>query len=79
MITTSLGGIFPSTVLAATSDVSIQDGKTDSRGLLGGIAVLGVISLLANHNGGQPNVDSLVKTSAATSASGVNASTAKTG
>lgn len=64
LLTTSFGGAFASTALAATPEVSIQEEKgMDSKGLIGGIAVIGLLSLLSNHGGGHDNAASLIKTS----------------
>lgn len=68
LLTTSFGGILASTALAATPEVGIQEQKSgDSKGLIGGIAVLGLLSLLSNHGGGQGDASSLVKTSGSSS------------
>ena len=51
LITTSLGGAFATTVLAATPEVSVQEGKTGNQnGAIAGIAALGLIGLLS-HSG----------------------------
>lgn len=75
LFTTSFGGIFLSTALAATPEVVIQEEQnSDSHGLIGGIAVLGLLTLLSNHGGGQADVNSLIKTSGASSSATVNSS-----
>ena len=68
LLTTSFGGAFASTALAATPEVSVQNEKSvDNKGVIGGIALLGLIGLLSNHGGGQGDDSSVVKTSEATS------------
>lgn len=67
LLTTSFGGAFASTALAATPEVNIQNEKSvDSKGVIGGIAVLGLLSLLSSHSGGH-DANSPVKTSGASS------------
>ena len=66
LLATSFGGAFAATALAATTEVSIQDEKkVNNNGVIGGIAVLGLLSLLVGHSGGQGDDNSVVKTSGA--------------
>lgn len=52
LITTSFGGAFATAALAATPEVSNQEVKSeDNKGLIAGIAAVGLISLLSNHGG----------------------------
>ncbi|MBC8014814.1 MAG: serine protease [Sporomusaceae bacterium] len=73
LITTSFGGAFATAALAATpeasevNEVSIQEKKSkDTKGLLIGIAAIGLISLLSNHDGGSTDVPSKTTTPPAT-------------
>lgn len=69
ILTTSFGGAFATAALAAAPEVSSQEVKNeDNKGLIAGIAAIGLISLLSNH-GGDKN-DTPVKTSAGTSTAG---------
>ncbi|MBP2628329.1 MAG: SCP-like extracellular [Firmicutes bacterium] len=59
LITTSFGGAFATSALAATPEASVQEEKSnDNKGLLMGIAAIGLISLLSNHDGASTNVPS---------------------
>lgn len=73
LITTSFGGAFATAALAAApeasevNEVSIQEGKSkDTKGLLIGIAAIGLISLLSNHDGSSTDVPSKTTTPPAT-------------
>ncbi len=51
LITTSFGGAFATSALAAVPEVSsLEEKSNDSKGLIVGIAALGLISLLSNHS-----------------------------
>lgn len=61
LITTSFGGAFATAALAATPEVSVQEEKSsDSKGLVAGIAAIGLISLLSNH--GDKTTNNVTKT-----------------
>jgi uncharacterized protein YkwD len=63
LITTSFGGAFATSALAATPEISIQEEKSEgNKNLLIGIAALGLISLLSNHDGGSTDVPSKTTT-----------------
>lgn len=66
LITTSFGGAFATAALAATpeaSEVNIQEEKSkDNKNLLIGIAAIGLLSLLSNHDGGSTDVPSKTTT-----------------
>jgi len=72
LITTSFGGAFATAALAATPEVSVQEEKSNAnKGLLIGIAAIGLIAMLSNHDGGSTNVPAKTttpKTPAATPA-----------
>ena len=52
LLTTSFGTAFATSALAATPEVSSQEVKSeDNKGLIAGIAAIGLISLLSNHGG----------------------------
>lgn len=66
LLTTSLGGAFASTALAATPEASVQEEKSvDGKGVLGGLAVIGLLGLLAGHGGGHDDAKPVVQTSGA--------------
>lgn len=70
LLTTSFGGAFATTALAATPEVSSQEVKNeDTKGLIAGIAAIGLISLLSNH-GGDKGQTVPVKTAGETSTGG---------
>lgn len=81
LITTSLGGAFATTVLAATPEVSVQEGKSgDNNGTIAGIAALGLIGLLSSHSGskGAGNVPATTASAAAASAASATTTTTTT-
>ena len=73
LLTTSFGGAFATAALAATPEISSPEvKKEDNKGLIGGIAAIGLISLLSNHGGDKDETP--VKTSNATSSGGNSSS-----
>ncbi|WP_378951182.1 CAP domain-containing protein [Pelosinus sp. sgz500959] len=78
LITTSFGGAFATAALAATPEVSSQEVKNDdNKGLVAGIAAIGLISLLSNHGGDKAGTVP-AKTSTTTSTSGNSTGTTTT-
>gem|GEM_PF-516334 len=59
LITTSFGGVLANSALAAAPEVnSIEEKSDDSKGLMIGIAALGLIGLLSNHSGDKEMTES---------------------
>lgn len=53
LITTSFGGAFVTSALAATPEVNnLEEKSRDNNGLIAGIATIGLIGLLSSHGGG---------------------------
>ena len=76
LITTSLGGAFATSALAATPDVTIQQEKNnDNKGLLIGVAAVGLIALLSHHDGDKSKGDASVSAKSASTASVTSAGT----
>lgn len=77
LITTSFGGSLATTALAATPEVNIQEEKSGiDQGIIAGVAALGLISLLSNHN--NSHVSEPVKTTPTSTTSPTTTSTAGT-
>lgn len=79
LLTTSFGGAFASAALAATPEASVQEEKSaDGKGVLGGLAVIGLLGLLAGHSDGH-DAKPVVKTSGTETGSASSSGSVSTG